>query len=50
MQNSNHDDVSKRESKKNLKFMIYVCFKQYSTILKYDKSFGVVWKDKQESH
>jgi hypothetical protein len=51
--------MSKRESKKNLKviryvcfkqynikIMIYVCFKQYNMILKYDKSFRVVSKVK----
>jgi hypothetical protein len=30
--------------------MIYVCFKQYNTILKYDKSFEVARKTKQETH
>jgi hypothetical protein len=30
--------------------MIYVYFKQYNTILKYDKSFGIVEKAKQEPH
>jgi hypothetical protein len=42
--------MSKRESKKSLKIMIYVLFKQYHTVLKYDKLFGVVLKAKQEPH
>jgi hypothetical protein len=42
--------MSKRENKKNLKNMMYICFKQYNVILKYDKLFGVMQKAKQEAH